>query len=223
MVGGTRDVFLESLRRCVVAFHPTLVSSHLARAGRIAMFALLVTVTACGEAPEPEPAATNAALPASAPNGAPPEAVRPAALEGEALVRTAQLFDATCATCHLRSGKGDPHHEKDDIPDFTDRAWQSTESDEALRDAIVNGSGTVMPPFGTRLSGEQIDELVTYVRGFPDRPPPAAEKAGPMRHDESAKKPAPRKTAGPRAPARKPAKPAAPKEDHSGHGDHPDD
>jgi mono/diheme cytochrome c family protein len=191
-------------------------------AGFGASLALVAALAACGG--EPEPAATNAPVAPTNANSAPtsvaPE-VRPVLLEGEALARTAKLFDATCATCHMTSGKGDPHHRKDAIPDFTDRAWQTGETDADLRDAIANGEGSVMPAFGEKLTPEQIDELVAYVRGFPDRPAPAVEASGPMRHDDAATKPSPRKAAGRRTPARKPAKPApAKKAEHGDHGDH---
>jgi mono/diheme cytochrome c family protein len=161
---------------------------------------------------------------ASAANTSPVPDVRPVALEGEALARTAKLFDATCATCHTTSGTGDPHHRKDKIPDFTDRSWQAGETDAELHDTIAKGTGKVMPAFGEKLSGDQIDELVAYVRGFPDRPAPAAEALGPMRHDEPATKPGSSKADAPRKPARKPAKPApAKKAEHGDHGDHPHD
>ena len=191
----------------------------------------VLAVALLGAACSREPAAPGPNVPApttnsnfSAANTSPAPDVRPIALEGEALARTAKLFDATCATCHTTSGKGDPHHRKDDIPDFTDRSWQAGETDAELRDAIAKGTGKVMPAFGEKLSGDQIDELVAYVRGFPDRPAPAAEAPGPMRHDEPATKPGSRKANAPRRPARKPAKPApAKKAEHGDHGDHPHD
>lgn len=184
--------------------------------------ALAAMLAGCGG--EPERTRTSAPAPPANANVAPapaPVETRPVALEREALARTAKLFDATCATCHMRNGKGDPHHRTDNIPDFTDRAWQAAEKDEDLRDTITKGTGKVMPAFGAKLSTEQIDELVAYVRGFPDRPAPPADTTGPMRHDDAATKPGSRKAAAP-APAKKPAKPApAKKPDHSGHGDHP--
>lgn len=187
---------------------------------------VLVVGVALGAACSGEPVAPgpNAPAPptnsnASAANTAPAPDVRPIALEGEALARTAKLFDATCAVCHTASGKGDASHRADGIPDFTDRAWQAAETDAELREAIANGKEKVMPAFGEKLSTEQIDQLVAYVRDFPDRPAPAAGAPGPMRHNEPAKKPVSRKADAPRTPAREPAKPApAKKEDHSMHG-----
>jgi mono/diheme cytochrome c family protein len=187
-----------------------------------ASLALVAALAGCGG----ETAVTNAPVAPTNANSAPAPVepdVRPVALEGEALARTAKLFEATCATCHMTSGKGDPHHRKDAIPDFTDRAWQTGETDAELREAIANGEGSVMPAFGEQFTSEQIDELVAYVRGFPDRPAPAAEAPQPMRHDDAATEPAPRKDSGRRAPARKPAKPApAEKSEHGDHGDHQD-
>ena len=196
-------------------------------AATVVLAVAVVLGAACSsepEAPKPNAPAPTTNSNASAANTLPAPDVRPVALEGEALARTAKLFDATCATCHTTGGKGDPHHRKDDIPDFTDRSWQAGETDAELRDAIANGKEKIMPAFGGKLSAEQIDELVAYVRGFPDRPAPVAEAPGPMRHDEPATKPGSPKADAPRKPARKPAKPApAKKDDHSGHGDHPHD
>jgi mono/diheme cytochrome c family protein len=159
------------------------------RTGAATVVLAVAVVLGAARSSEPEAPKPNAPAPttnsnASAANTLPAPDVRPVALEGEALARTAKLFDATCATCHTTGGKGDPHHRKDDIPDFTDRSWQAGETDAELRDAIANGKEKIMPAFGGKLSAEQIDELVAYVRGFPARPggrgarPDAPRRAG---------------------------------------------
>ena len=200
------------------------------RIAPIAATGVLVAGLALGAACGGEPVAPGSGVPAPTTNSngagaSPAPDVRPLALGGEARERTARLFEATCATCHMAGGTGDPHHRKDGIPDFTDRAWQAGESDAELRDAIAKGTGKVMPAFGEKLSGDQVDALVAYVRGFPDRPAPAAAAPpGPMRHDEPATKPGSRKADAPRKSPRKPAKPApAKKAEHGDHSGHPHD
>jgi mono/diheme cytochrome c family protein len=83
----------------------------------------------------------------------------PAPLAGADLAQATELFDGKCATCHLESGKGDPHHKKDDIPDFTDASWQAKATDAEPRDAITNGRGKVMPAFKGSLTGVTKTEL----------------------------------------------------------------
>ena len=91
------------------------------------------------------------------------------ALEGDALEQTRSLFNMICANCHLQAGTGDPRRKSAGIPDFTDPAWHETRTDAQLRESLANGKGAVMPAFGTRLSPEQLDHLVRYVRDFPRR------------------------------------------------------
>jgi mono/diheme cytochrome c family protein len=181
--------------------------------------ALAMTV-ACGGNPTPPPA--NAPPAPTNQNTAPPPATpaaapgRPAALEGAELARATELFEGKCASCHLRSGKGDPHHRKDGIPDFTDAAWQAKTPDEELQASITHGKGKVMPPFKGALSQEEIGLLVAYVRGFPTRPVPANEPEAPMTHG-AGKPPAQKAGVAPAKPAAK--KPA--EGGHEGHHEHP--
>ncbi|MFY9608974.1 MAG: cytochrome c [Blastocatellia bacterium] len=66
-----------------------------------------------------------------------------------------------CATCHGADGKGKIKGARD----FTDAAWQKKESDGELAAAIKNGKKP-MPPYGDKLSGDEIKALVAYVRSF---------------------------------------------------------
>jgi mono/diheme cytochrome c family protein len=125
-------------------------------------------------------------------------------VEGADRARAQRLFKANCVTCHLESGKGDPHHRKDGIPDFTDATWHARKTDAELISAVENGTGKVMPAFKGKLLREEITLLVHYLRDLPKRAA-ATSKA-------SAREP---KT----LPATKAA--PKPKEDHSGHGDQP--
>jgi mono/diheme cytochrome c family protein len=74
-------------------------------------------------------------------------------------------FDAQCAKCHGRDGRarttrGRLSHARD----MTDASWQNEVSDERLFNSITKGKGKKMPAYGKKLSEDQIDALVRYVR-----------------------------------------------------------
>ena len=75
-------------------------------------------------------------------------------------------FDAKCATCHGKDGRGKTFKGKlSHARDLTDAAWQNEVTDERLFNSISNGRNK-MPAFKRKLSEAQIDELVAYVRRF---------------------------------------------------------
>jgi len=75
-------------------------------------------------------------------------------------------FDAQCAKCHGKDGRAKSLHGKHvHARDLTDAAWQGSVSDERLFNSISNGKGK-MPDFKKKLSEDQIDALVRYVRQF---------------------------------------------------------
>ena len=78
----------------------------------------------------------------------------------------AQLYTKQCASCHGKDGrsktiKGRLKHARD----LTDREWQEKVSEERIFNAINNGKGK-MPAYGKKLSQEQVESLVAYVRAF---------------------------------------------------------
>ena len=74
-------------------------------------------------------------------------------------------FDAQCAKCHGRDGRAKSLHAKHvHARDMTDAGWQNEVSDERLFNSITKGKGKNMPAFGKKLSEDQIDALVGYVR-----------------------------------------------------------
>lgn len=77
------------------------------------------------------------------------------------------LYKEYCAKCHGDDGKGDtPKGRQLMAQDFTDPDWQADRSDAELIKVVSEG-GEDMPPFGRKLSKEQIDTLVKKdVRGF---------------------------------------------------------
>jgi mono/diheme cytochrome c family protein len=199
----------------------TITMRTLAAAVQAGLLAVALSGTACGggeESAAPAPPAgpaANMAGPGPQPVAPDPAAGAGAAgshapLEEAELARAAQLFKANCAVCHTESGKGDPHHKRDGIPDFTSAAWHEGETDAELTASITNGHGKVMPPFRDRLSDEEIRLLVHYIHGFPERA--GADRAASPRRGEKSRT-APRPKAAPTAKG---------SDEHAGHGGHPD-
>ena len=77
------------------------------------------------------------------------------------------LFLEYCAKCHGKDGTADtPKGKQLMARDFTDAEWQSSKSDAQLIKQVTAGSED-MPPFGKKLTKEQIESLVKNdVRGF---------------------------------------------------------
>jgi cytochrome c553 len=84
------------------------------------------------------------------------------------------LWNATCAGCHGRDGRGQGESRPPiaRIPDFTTAEWQASRSDEALGQTIMDGRG-MMPPFGKQLNPQGVAALVRHIRRFA----PSAEAA----------------------------------------------
>ena len=77
------------------------------------------------------------------------------------------LFREYCAKCHGEDGTANtPKGRQLMARDFTDDEFQSSKSDADLIKQVTKG-GEDMPPFGKKLSAEQIEGLVKNdVRGF---------------------------------------------------------
>ena len=73
-------------------------------------------------------------------------------------------FDAQCAKCHGKDGRAHTMRGRlSHARDLTNAGWQNEVSDERLFNSISNGKGK-MPDFKKKLSEDQIDALVRYVR-----------------------------------------------------------
>ena len=74
------------------------------------------------------------------------------------------LFKQKCSMCHGVDGKG---YSALKTPDFTDPKVQASLSDKQIVDTIKNGKkDTAMPPFGDKLTGDQIQSLLKYIRSL---------------------------------------------------------
>ena len=74
----------------------------------------------------------------------------------------ASLYKTNCASCHGPDGRGSAVGKSLHAADFHSPQVQQ-QSDEQLAAVIAQGRGN-MPPFGSRLSKDQIDGLVKYLR-----------------------------------------------------------
>ena len=81
---------------------------------------------------------------------------------------------ANCAKCHGPGGKGDgPAGKllKTKPADWTDKAKMSKMSDSDLFNVIKNGGGAVgksklMPAWGGKLSDQQINDVIAFIRSL---------------------------------------------------------
>jgi mono/diheme cytochrome c family protein len=97
-----------------------------------------------------------------------------AAFAGEPDAKIARTFKAKCATCHGADGKADTvMGKKSKIPDFSTDAWQKGITDDQIKKSITGGvkkpGKEEMDAFGEKLSAEQIDGLVSLIRGLPGK------------------------------------------------------
>ena len=78
----------------------------------------------------------------------------------------AALYSKLCVSCHGRDGQAKTSKGKQtSARDLTDSAWQDRTSDERLFNSIMNGKRK-MPSFSKKLSEQEIESLVSYVRGL---------------------------------------------------------
>jgi cytochrome c6 len=78
----------------------------------------------------------------------------------------AELFTKNCASCHGKDGQAKTFKAKfNHARNLADSEWQGRVSDERIFNSITNGKGK-MPAYGKKLSEQEINSLVSYVRGL---------------------------------------------------------
>jgi mono/diheme cytochrome c family protein len=78
----------------------------------------------------------------------------------------AELYSKNCASCHGRDGRSRTFKAKiNHARNLSDPEWQARVSDERIFNSIMNGKGK-MPAYGKKISEQEIDSLVTYVRAL---------------------------------------------------------
>jgi len=91
-------------------------------------------------------------------------------VENDSTTRSAaELYGKYCASCHGKDGraksmKGKFAHDRD----LSDSKWQTDVSDERIFNSIMNGrkEGGKMPAFAKKITEQEAESLVTYVRGL---------------------------------------------------------
>lgn len=79
----------------------------------------------------------------------------------------AELYSKNCASCHGKDGRAKTLKAKfNHARDLTDSGWHNDVSDERIFNSIMNGKGKKMPAYGKKLSEQEIESLVTYVRAL---------------------------------------------------------
>jgi mono/diheme cytochrome c family protein len=68
------------------------------------------------------------------------------------------LFERTCAVCHGKGAEGSTNR-----PALNEGSNASTLTDDQIRGVISVGPGA-MPSFASRLTDEQVDSLIAYLR-----------------------------------------------------------
>ncbi|MDE2509084.1 MAG: cytochrome c [Planctomycetota bacterium] len=127
--------------------------------------------------PAPVPALAATTAPAVAPTTpAVASASGPAPAASAKLRASAALFLTDCVACHGPDGRGTlVRAAMPPIPDFTTPAFQSSRSLAQLSVSILEGKGTLMPPWHGKVSPEQARDLAAYVRTFGPANPHADE------------------------------------------------
>jgi mono/diheme cytochrome c family protein len=97
----------------------------------------------------------------------------PVAANAASVAAGKKLYDAQCASCHGATGKGDGKGGallKPKPSDLTDSAWTHGGSDGEIFAVIRNGiKQTGMTAFGSRITTQEIWNLVNYVRTLSPR------------------------------------------------------
>lgn len=85
-------------------------------------------------------------------------------------------FRQLCASCHGNTGQGDGPASRSLRPapaDMSDADWQASVDDDYLREIITKGGGAVgkspmMTGFGHALRGDDLDNVMAYIRRLAD-------------------------------------------------------
>lgn len=77
----------------------------------------------------------------------------------------AQVFVKSCSPCHGKEGEPSAIFAKQGVRNFKDPAWQKSNTDAQIEQAIRQGKkGTMMAAFEKQISPEDIKALVSHIR-----------------------------------------------------------
>ncbi|HHT9154955.1 MAG TPA: c-type cytochrome, partial [Candidatus Tripitaka sp. YC43] len=74
-----------------------------------------------------------------------------------------KVFDANCKKCHGEFGRPTERGKSLGAPDFANRIWQLSRTDEQIIQTITNGKGK-MPSWKGELTPEEINAVARWVR-----------------------------------------------------------
>ena len=95
----------------------------------------------------------------------PPVELPPELANVQLNLTTPEIYNNICSQCHGKDGAGGSG------PSLADPQFQSSNTDQAISDAIKLGHpNSSMIGWGDLLSGDQIQQLVTYIRGLKKQP-----------------------------------------------------
>lgn len=78
----------------------------------------------------------------------------------------AAVYKKHCATCHGKDGRAKSLRGRfSGAKNLTEAEWQSSVTDEHIFNVISNGKKK-MPAFSKKITSDEINSLVTYVRGL---------------------------------------------------------
>jgi mono/diheme cytochrome c family protein len=81
--------------------------------------------------------------------------------------KTTEIFKDRCSRCHGLDGKGQTEQgARYHVPDFTSDSWPKPGVTDKELAATIKDGREEMPPFGPKLTDEEIKDLVMYVRSF---------------------------------------------------------
>jgi mono/diheme cytochrome c family protein len=114
----------------------------------------------------PDALALLAPTPPPAPSG--PGHAAAMSPEAAAKLRAAgMVYQINCMVCHGPDGRGTLiRPAMPPIPDFTTREWQTGKDSAQLSVSILDGKGTLMPPWRGKLTNDQARDLAAYVRSL---------------------------------------------------------
>jgi len=95
--------------------------------------------------------------------------------------KAARDWKSKCASCHGADGKGHTDQgKKMKLADLSSASWQKANTDAKIKEVIENGAkngDAQMDGYKDKLSAEQIDALVSYVRSLKASSKAAKKKA----------------------------------------------
>ncbi len=96
-----------------------------------------------------------------------PVATQNSAAANEKIRAGGAVFSVNCIACHGPDGRGTAVRiAMPPIPDFTSADWQKSRQNPQLVISILEGKGTLMPPWRGKVTPQQAQDLVAYVRSF---------------------------------------------------------